>query len=305
MITNKLIIIITIAPHFLFGQSILDTYYRYAIGEWKSPSLFDVKSVYRADSTIDVYYTGDAARKLFNFQIDIDTVSPWGPGEMAFMINLQDDTLLCCNIEKMRINQPSCYRLLLLTDTMKVTISYKKGPLINDHIDGVKFSYKHVVPQSDPLYHCPEDEICNRFLLEEDFTGLLVVLYQSPDLVTKRIDPIEQRTFHVPSNGLLETLHAADPISFAMRGNAFYYADKNGTPVKRLSLMLREILSPGVLQLEKVNNYLSRFDPDEVYVVPLGYNQMARQLLNERFGKELIGNAEMYQVGRLKDLITK
>ncbi len=63
--------------------------------------------------------------------------------------------------------------------------------------------------------------------------------------------------------------------------------------------------NPYSIKMAIVKAYLEHLDKEAIYVVPFGYNQFSREFINKKYQKDLKGNAEIYYVGKLKDMIGK
>jgi len=291
----------------LHAQQEVSAYYKMLHGEWKSWGLGDAYTFYRSDSTIDTYLYGDMARAAMGFQVEVDTISPWKAGEMKYALEFQHDTLMMYTYsakERFVKHQQSGSQILTLSDSVKISVSFKRAQGIKDHIDGISMDYKFRGTVKSPLYSYPEDDLKARFILPDGFIGYVVIIYDQEGISKDTLNEWGQRILHIPVSGLLETSHKIDPTIFATRRYAFYYDKQNKGQLERLPLVwgsLRGLIA----QASFAKEYLQHFDPEATCVMPYGYNQFARELINKKYGKDLKGNAEMYYVGKLKDMIGK
>lgn len=291
----------------LYAQQDLSAYYKMLHGEWKSWGLGDASAFYRPDSIIDIYLYGEVARAATAFQVEVDTISPWKPGERKYALDFQNDTLMIRTYpanEGFFEEQQYPSQILVLNDSVKISVSLKRGKGIKDHIDGVGMNYKFRGTVKSPLYSYPEDDLKAKFILPDGFAGYIVIMYDQEGITNATLDELGRRILHIPASGLLETNYKVDPIIFATRQYAFYYNKQNKGQLERLPLVWVS-LSGLIAQTSFAKEYLQHFDPEAICVMPFGYNQFARGLINKKFGKDLKGNAEMYYVGKLKDMIGK
>ncbi|HMO39006.1 MAG TPA: hypothetical protein PKC76_15185 [Saprospiraceae bacterium] len=123
----------------LHAQQEVSAYYKMLHGEWKSWGLGDASTFYRSDSTIDTYLYGDMARAAMGFQVEVDTISPWKAGEMKYALEFQHDTLMMYTYpanEGFFEEQHDASQILVLNDSVKISVSFKRAQGIKDHIDG-------------------------------------------------------------------------------------------------------------------------------------------------------------------------
>ncbi len=294
--------IMFIGVNLIFAQKDLAHHYKLIYGKWGDSNGY---AEFLPDSTYNQYYFGELAKAVLNFQVeDIDTLTPWKHGEMGYYLSFEEDSLVIHYFPVRNIikEEKKSYILLLNKDE-KVSLTFKKGKGIDDHIDEVSYSRRFTEEQHPVHSNFPEEEVNSKFIVPEGFTGYVVVVYNPDMQQAMQSGEMGKRIFEIPNDGLLETDFTADPVTFATQKYGFYYRKYNENELVRLPLINRSINSPIMIQTTFIQEYLKQFNPNSMVVIPFGYNQIARNLLNKKFNKNIIGNAEIYYVGVLRDLI--
>ncbi len=271
-------------------------------GKWYPYPLVEGHSIYNADSTYDAYYYGEYAKAAIGL-INVDTISPWEKGERGFFLSCKDDTLLLNSFYlKNYKNDTTATYILSLTETELIILSFKQKDGLRSHIDGVGLKYRNPdMGNVNTNINISGSVLKTQFLLKPEFQGYVVVMYDGVKIDKEENGNDEPLVISIPESGLAETNRKADPMAYAKKQLEFYYENNREKKIPIVPGLIRGLLS----DTTHVKEYLSQFNENEVCVATFGYNQFSREKLNKKFGKDLKGNAEIYYVGPLKNVIGK
>jgi len=271
-------------------------------GRWHVSPFQEKYVCYNPDSTYDVFIYGDAA-KIASGLTNVDTISPWGKGERGYFLSCSGDTLMLNSfyLKNWTQKDTSISYILSLSESELIRVNFKKKKGLEDHIDGVGLSYRD--PDFDDIsYNARNSDNLtkSKYFLKPGFQGYVVLLYGGGVIMSAGGNE-EPLVVRIPDDGLFETYRKADPVAFVKQQHEFYFENDLSKKLPIVHGVVRSMLSESTL----VKEYLSQFDENEICVVPFGYNQFGREMLNKKFGKDLQGNAEIYYVGPLKEVMGK
>jgi len=136
--------------------------------------------------------------------------------------------------------------------------------------------------------------------LPNNYIGYFSVAYDQAGGIQRRYHN-DIRIIEIPDNGFLETQFRETPVDYIEGKMAFVYRDDI------LLERCRKISAIDKVQLHKIAATMiagySGYNLDSVYVVPLGYNQVRRSLIEDGLGKRIDGNIEMFRIDTLKNVI--
>ena len=269
-------------------------------GKWYSSPLVEGHSIFNTDSSYDEFYYGDYAKAATGLT-NVGTISPWEKRERGFFLSCKDDTLLLNSFYLKNYKKDTTVSYVLsLTEKELITLSFKKKKGLHSHIDGVASRYRsHDIGGENENINMSGNTRKTKFLLKPEFQGYVAVLYDGVKIGKEENENDKPFVISIPENGLAETNRKADPLSYAKKQLEFYCANNKKEKIPIVKGLIRGLLANTTL----IKEYLSQFDENEVCVVTFGYNQFSREKLNKKFGKDLKGNAEIYYVGILKNIV--
>jgi hypothetical protein len=128
-----------------------------------------------------------------------------------------------------------------------------------------------------------------KYILPENHRGAVIVIYDTIDGI-KSVYDNGVEIFKIPKDGILKTKSPVHPFLIAQGKVAFYEEEKENK-------LLREI---NVFNPLSTNHY-----EDEVYIQVNGYNQIARDIVNDQLKFSTDKNILFFTIDTLKNLKEK
>jgi len=170
------------------------------------------------------------------------------------------------------------------------TYKSKNGPLKN-HIDEIILLTKRnkVKSQSDTLISLYTD----KFILPENYSGIVYVNYNQPTGQTQCFDSAENRIIKIPSCGYLKTQFKESPLQYALEKMCFIQNEE----------YIPFFIDSKIVKMTETQLKQEGFDYESRYVCVFGFNQASREYINHIFDENIQGNVLMFQVDTLKNIL--
>ena len=169
---------------------------------------------------------------------------------------------------------------------------FKNAPGIKDHIDEVTV-YEKVNPVETLASKQIKDTTKTQVIVfDGNLIGNYGINYQQPD-GEQGVDSKGRILMHISKYGLFKTKFKADPFEYIK--NNFIFMNRYHKVIPSFIMAnfqndRKELLSRG-------------FNNDSVYVCLYGYNQDARERVNQFFNKQISGQVLMFRVDTLKNFL--
>lgn len=123
--------------------------------------------------------------------------------------------------------------------------------------------------------------------------------YGERDTDSISLDENGNRLITVPRNGLFLTSDEPWPLQFMKRRFEAYRMDSTDQDAVPVNWIFADELS----DLNRDSTLRASYDLNALYLIPWGYNQIARSSLHERIDRRVSGNVEFFRIDTLKNLI--
>lgn len=195
-------------------------------------------------------------------------------------------------------NSPPQSKYVLLSDSSGFCLVALKNILTGSEYEWInpRCYVNSLYLQSD----VNQSESLGVFLIPSGYTGRIMVALNQESGQEVVFDERSRRVLSIPGNGLLKTQAKPMPMAFAKNQFKYYYQTDEGVLNELKNISGSCLNSFAGLSEEELNNL--GYDPDEVYVYPFRYNP-ARNLINEHFEEEIVGQIKLIIVDVLRDLI--
>lgn len=248
---------------------------------------------------LSIEYTADGH---YNMILDGKPLVYYNTGQLKYKLDCSPENAYCWTVLYGSKESEETREKIMIEDDVLFSISYKSFEGIKHHIDQIGYYKK--CPDNSP---CTFDTIplkasnskITKYFIPSGLRGGFYVAYGESETAPIPVDAQGNRLIKVPSNRLFVNSDEARPLQFAKKLFEFFQmgsTDQDAVPVNYINYH-------DLYVLERDSNLWADYDMDSLYVLPLGYNQMARSSLHERIDRRVSGNVEFFRINTLRNLI--
>lgn len=149
------------------------------------------------------------------------------------------------------------------------------------------------------------NEIEGKFILPDGFTGRGLIALNQADGLEPEYDIEGIPIYRIGPNGLLATQHPENPFMMAKGTYKFYFIESEKQTLTEIPAVYNDCWQR-LTHDYKVNGEFSdeRNRLDDIYVLVTRYNP-APNVIDEEFGKTILGNVKIFRVDTLKNLLSR
>ena len=176
-----------------------------------------------------------------------------------------------------------------LVNNELVRVSFKKGKNINHHIDEFSLYQREGFQSPSQLPIENKNNTIKKYIIPKGYRGTFLVIHDISYGEKPEYDEDGNEIFRIPNNGILKTQSSATPIKTAKGEMAFY----------ELTAGTDELVE---LHLKDVKNKSLSTDEHKMNIKVDGYNQLARDVVNEVLEESFSTNILFLSVGSKKQI---
>lgn len=161
------------------------------------------------------------------------------------------------------------------------------------HIDEVEL-FRRKEPRGNS-YQVPAPEEY-AYYIPDGMQGNFYVAYNQPDGEPVVYDEQNRLKLVIPSSRILYTQAQLNPETFAFGKQQFFYVTDEKNDLQEIPYLSNH------KRCDQTLYYRSKIAPDSVFVEAMGYNQLARNYLEDSVGRKVYGDVERIGIVPFKEL---